>query len=196
MPTTTQPALNAEFLQSKFSAALPFGQYVATGSDTQQQAWNDIYEQASLTKDQRALVESFTREMKILVSSGVWCGDCVQQLPLLQRIAEANPRIDLRFLDRDQHEDLAVHIQVNAGSRVPVVIYLAEDFELVSTFADRTLARYRAIAQRQLGAACAIPGAPIDDDELAATLQDWLNETERNQLILRLSPRLRQKHND
>jgi hypothetical protein len=37
---------------------------------------------------------------------------------------------------------------------------------------------------------------PPPPDELAATLQDWINELERVQLMLRLSPRLRQKHND
>jgi hypothetical protein len=36
----------------------------------------------------------------------------------------------------------------------------------------------------------------VSDDELAATLQDWLNEFERVQLLLRLSGRLRQKHDD
>ena len=35
-----------------------------------------------------------------------------------------------------------------------------------------------------------------DKDELEATLADWLNEVERVQLMLRLTPRLRQKHQD
>jgi hypothetical protein len=135
--------------------------------------------------------------MRVLVSSGVWCGDCVQQCPLLQHIADANPeKIRLRFLDRDQHMDLAERITVNAGTRVPVAIFMAEDFEPVSVYGDRTITRYRALARKQLGASCPIPGAPIDEDELAGTLEDWLNEFERVHLILRLSTRLRQKHND
>jgi hypothetical protein len=79
---------------------------------------------------------------------------------------------------------------------VPVALFLAEDCELVAVFGDRTLARYRALAARQLGPTCPLPGAPVSDDELAATLQDWLNEFERVQLLLRLSGRLRQKHDD
>ncbi len=196
MTTATQPALNAAFLESKFATALSYADYTATGNDTQQAAWQAIYEQTALTPAQSELIKSFTRNTKILVSSGVWCGDCVQQCPLIARIAEANPLIDLRFVDRDTHEDLAVQLKICAGLRVPIAIYMAEDFEPVSVFGDRTLARYRAIAERQFGAACAIPGAPMDEDELAATLQDWLNETERAHLILRLSARLRQKHND
>ena len=53
-----------------------------------------------------------------------------------------------------------------------------------------------ALAKKQLGPACPIAIAPPDPDELAATLQDWLDEFERVQLMLRLSARLRQKHGD
>jgi len=196
MTTAAATITNADYLKEKFDAALPYDEYVTTGEPHQIEAWGKIYDQASLTPEQTSLIESFNREMHVIVSSGVWCGDCVQQLPLLQRIAEANPNIKLRFVDRDTHKDLAEQISVNAGMRVPVALFLSEDFELVSVFGDRTLTRYRAIAARQLGAACAIPGAPVPDDELVGTLQDWLDEVERVHLVLRTSGRLREKHGD
>ena len=97
---------------------------------------------------------------------------------------------------RDRHDDLSEQVTINAGQRVPTVLFCAEDFELVGYLGDRTLNRYRAIAAQQVGAACQLPGAEVAGDELAATLQDWLDEFERVQLLLRLSPRLRQKHGD
>ena len=118
-------------------------------------------------------------------------------MPLIQRIAEANPqKIHIRIVERDKAPDLRDRVRINAGHRVPVVIFLAEDFEHVATYGERTPARYSAIAKRQLGAACATGITPPDQDEMSATLQDWLNEIERIQLLLRLSPRLRQKHAD
>jgi Cu/Ag efflux pump CusA len=54
--------------------------------------------------------------------------------------------------------------------------FVNEDFEFLSLLGDRTLSRYRAIAARALGASCPLPGARVADDELAATLQDWLDE--------------------
>ncbi len=197
MPTAAEHRLTADFLRAKFDAAVPFEAHVATGKPEQRDAWEKIYAQASLTDEQRKLVSLFSREMRVLVSSGVWCGDCVQQCPLLQRIAEVNPsRINLRLVDRDEHADLAERIKICGGLRVPVAIFMAEDFEPVSVFGDRTLTRYRALAARQLGASCPLPGAPVDDHELEDTLQDWLDEFERVHLILRLSTRLRQKHGD
>ncbi|MGP1347652.1 MAG: thioredoxin family protein [Phycisphaerales bacterium] len=190
------PALTAPFLQATFQAGKAYPDYVATGTDAQQKAWADIRARATLTEAQTKLITAFTRKVNILVSSGVWCGDCVQQLPLLQAIADASPLIQVRYVDRDEHADFASLIKICAGTRVPVAVYMAEDFEPVSIFGDRTLTRYRAIAARNLGPACPIPGAPIPDDELQGTLQDWLNETERAHLLLRLSTRLRQRHND
>ncbi len=99
-------------------------------------------------------------------------------------------------MDRDEHLDLAEKVMINAGHRVPVVVFMAEDYEPVSIRADRTQPRYRALAAKHLGASCPLPGAPVPTDELQATLQDWLDEFERVHILLRLSARLRQKHGD
>lgn len=189
--------MQASFLAEKFAAALPYDRYVRTGNDEQQRRWQQVYAAAQLSGVQKQLVAGFVRDMKVLIVSGIWCGDCVQQCPLLQRIAEANPsRIDLRLLDRDEHRDLTDKVHINAGDRVPVALFLAEDHELCSVFGDRTLNRYRALAARHLGPSCPTGILAPAADELAATLQDWLDEFERVQLMLRLSARLRQKHND
>ena len=195
--TDTAPLLSADFLREKFNAALAYHDYASTGNNNQQAAWRAVYDAASLTPQQTGLLQSFTREINILVSSGVWCGDCVQQCPLLARIAEANPdKVHLRFVDRDEHADLANRIRICAGLRVPTAIFMAEDFEFISLLGDKTLTRYRILAEQSLGPACPLPGAPVPPDERAAVLHDWLNEVERSHILCRLSARLRQIHND
>ena len=189
--------MNADFLRAKFEAGQSYADYVAAGNPQQQGNWQRIYEQAKVTPAQQQVLGGFNRQMHVIGLSGVWCGDCVQQCPLTQRIAEANPdKIALRWLDRDAHAELQDMVKINTGRRVPVLIFAAEDFEFVAWYGDRTLSRYRALAARQLGGACPLPGAPVDADELAATLQDWCDQFERAHLILRLSARLRQKHGD
>ncbi len=187
--------LNAQFLKAKFEAGLAYPEYLKT-DPSKAESWQKIFDQITLSPEQTKLIQGFVREMPVVVSTGIWCGDCVQQLPLLQRIADANPLIKVRYLDRDEHSDLAEQVKICGGMRVPVALFLAEDFEPVSIFGDRTLTRYRALAAKQLGASCPLPGAPVPQDELDATLQDWLDEVERVQLLLRLSGRLREKHGD
>ena len=185
------------FLSEKFNAALTYDRYVLTGTDEQRRRWRQVYEAARLTGPQRELIGGFARQMYVLIVSGIWCGDCVQQCPLLERIAEANPTaIRLLLLDRDEHKDLSSQLRINGGDRVPVALFLSEDYEFCSAFGDRSVNRYRALARKQLGAACPTGIGGPDTDELAATLQDWLGEFERIQLMLRISPRLRQKHED
>ncbi len=187
--------LTPRFLADKHAAGLDYADYLASDPSRAPQ-WQAIHDRVTLSDAQTALLGGFTREMKVLCLSGMWCGDCVAQCPMFARIAEASPMIDLKWLDRDEHDDLSEQVTINAGQRVPTVLFCAEDFELVGYLGDRTLNRYRAIAAQQVGAACQLPGAEVAGDELAATVQDWLDEFERVQLLLRLSPRLRQKHGD
>lgn len=189
--------MDAAWFAQQFTTALPYESYVKTGTEEQQQRWQQVYEGVHLTPAQGEWVAGCTREMRVLVISGMWCGDCVQQCPLLQKIAEANPaRILLRFVDRDERRELSSRFRINGGDRVPTALFLAEDHELCSILGDRTLSRYRGLATRQIGPSCPTGITPPDQDETAATLQDWLNEFERVQLMLRLSPRLREKHQD
>lgn len=194
--------LTPELFSRKFKGALEYPAYVATGRPDQQHNWNAVHARVRLSQAQHALLGSFRRSMNVLVISGVWCGDCVQQVPILDHIARAaaagddGPTVALRCLDRDRNLDLAEPLMICGGLRVPTVVWLNEDFEFVSVLGDRTLSRYRALAARNLGPSCPLPGAAPDPDELAATIQDWVNEFERVHLLLRLSPKLRERYAD
>ncbi len=188
-------------LRSVFADALPYDAYVRSGTPHQHDAWKSFEhvarEHASLDSHQRAAISDFTRRMNVLVLSGLWCGDCVAQCPLLQIIADGKPDlIDLRFVDRDKAATLAEHVMIAGGRRVPTAIFMNEDYEFVSLYGDKSLARLRAQAAKSLGASCPLPTADVPPDEIEATLQDWLHEFERVHLLLRLSPKLRERHQD
>ncbi|MEM1165046.1 MAG: thioredoxin family protein [Planctomycetota bacterium] len=197
MSTAIDPALTPDFLKFVFESGLGYADYVATADADKRAKWDAFYDSVRLTGPQHELIGGFVREMPVLVISGVWCGDCVQQCPILARIAEANPRkVNLRFADRDEQMALAEQVKICGGTRVPVAIFMAEDFEPVQIFGDRTLTRYRKMAEAALGANCPVPGAPVPAEEVAEVTADWVDVFERNQLLLRLSTRLRQKHSD
>jgi thiol-disulfide isomerase/thioredoxin len=188
--------IDAEWLD-QFASAVPYERYLQNATEEQRRRWTDVYNAAHLTAAQTELVSSFVRQMKILVFSGLWCGDCVQQCPLIQRIAEVNPgKIDLRFAERLKAGELIPELRINGGSRVPVVLFYSEDNKWCGTAGDRTINRYRALAQARLGAMCRTGIVPPEQEEIDATLNDWLNEVERVQLMLRLAPRLRDKYQD
>lgn len=188
--------MDTALLERSFARALDYEAYLATDPG-RAAPWRRVAEHVRLVDEQRRLIASFTRTMRVLVISGIWCGDCSAQGPMLAAIAAANPKaIDLRWIDRDEDLELADFFRICGGHRVPTVIFMAEDFEFVSLLGDRTLSRYRAMAARQLGPSCPVPGAPHDPTEVDATLHEWIDEFERVHLLLRLSPRLRSLHGD
>lgn len=180
-----------------FDKGLPYEDFLdKTGSPVHRERWRAVYEQVRLKPVQRTLLEGFTRQMNVFCLSGAWCGDCVNQCPILERIAEVNPLVNLRFLDRDEDAAVRAELSVNGGQRVPVVVFLSEDFYECSRYGDRTLSTYRRMASALLGPACPTGAAPPNGDTLQAVAADWMDEFERVQLMLRLSSRLRGKHGD
>lgn len=180
-----------------FAAALPYRDFLERHGTAEQRArWDAVHGRIMLRPEQRTLLSGFVRRMPVLVLAGAWCGDCVNQCPIFARFAEASPAIDLRFLDRDVQPDIAAHLKVCGGQRVPVAAFFSEDFTPVLFYGDRTVSAYRAAAAAQLGTSCASGAVPPAADAVAAVVADWLEQFERVQLILRLSGRLRELHGD
>ena len=190
---------SAAFLQSKFEQGFPYDQFVALGQPHGHDGqWHQRHRQLELSDAQQALVAGFTRRINVICLTGTWCGDCALQGAAMQRIAEANPAmIQLRFLMRDDtNAEMIVANQLNAGFRVPITYFCAEDFEPVSRIGDRTLSRYRSMARKQLPEGAATVLAPPPADPVRTVLEEVLDELERVHLLLRMSPRLREAHSD
>ena len=166
------------------------------GTPDQQQRWAKLHARVKLSHAQKELLRSYKREMKVLVMAGAWCGDCVEQCPIFEHIAAENPNIQIRYVDRDDCGELKTELNLCGAPRVPQVVFLSEDDQPVGRYGDRTLSKYRSMASLLDGAACPSGSVGPGDDLLAAVTQDWLDEFERAQLILRTSGRLREKHGD
>jgi thioredoxin-like negative regulator of GroEL len=184
-------------LYDKFSQGLTYTDFLQRhGSDVHRQRWQQVHAQVALTDAQRQLLASFTRTLPVVCLAGAWCGDCVNQCPIFEHFAAATPTILLRFLDRDAHHDVQQELRINGGDRVPVVVFFSEDGAEVARYGERTLSKYRQMMRDQAGPTCPTGITIGKDPVLAQVTQDWLDEFERAQWLLRLSPRLRQKHND
>jgi hypothetical protein len=52
--------------------------YLGPGTEEQQRRWTQVYDIAGHDATLWQLIAGFACEMKILVHSGIWCGDCVE----------------------------------------------------------------------------------------------------------------------
>jgi hypothetical protein len=182
-----------------FQSGLPYQEFLAKyGTDEHRRRWGEVHVRVVLSPEQRELLSGFKRQIKLLVMAGAWCGDCVQQCPIFEHFAAAAPagNIVTRYVDRDADAGLQAELAICGAARVPSVLFLNEDDQPIGRYGDRTLSKYRQMAADQLGPSCPTGIVPPKQSLLDAVTQDWLNEFERLQLMVRTSPRLRQKHND
>ena len=194
--TPTYFDLHQDLYRSHFENGLLYEDYLATGKELQVARWRTHEAAVVLDAAQRNLLGGFTRRLNLLCLSGIWCGDCARMGPVLRAIAQASPHVALRFLDRDANPNLRDQLRIAGAGRVPNTVVLSEDFFMVDRLGDRMLATYRRMAAEKLGPACPTGiGAP-PADEMRAIVAEVLDGLERAQLVLRLSPMLRERHAD
>ncbi len=184
-------------LYEKFNLGLCYEAFLTRyANENQKQRWQAFHSQVELTAAQKELLASFRRSTNVLCLAGAWCGDCIQQCPIFEHFARAAPVIQIRYIDRDEHADVQRVLQINGGNRVPVLVFFSEDGHEVAHYGERTLSKYRQMMREQAGATCPSGISTPGDKLWIHVAQDWLNEFERVQWLLRLSPRLRQQHGD
>ena len=194
---TESKRANAMDFMTKWPAGLGYAEFLKRyASPDQHRRWDAVYHEVKLTAVQKELLKSFSREMLVAVVAGTWCGDCVQQCPIFEAFAQASTRLQIRYFDRDDHGELADALSICGGRRVPSVLFLSEEGAPCGRYGDRTLAKYRDSAASLSGAACPTGLVAEGHSLQGAVIQEWLDQFERVQLMLRLSPRLRQKHGD
>ena len=184
------------FFRKYFESGKGLQEYLATGDEGQRKRWGDYLERTKLTPEMQRIASQFTRQLNVLVMSGIWCGDCARQGPMIARISEASNLINCKFIESRANPELQDELRILGATRVPVVVLLSEDFYEISRFGDRQLSAYRRKAKNELGPACDAGIVPPSDQELEAELAEWLNLFERAELLLRLAPALRAKYND
>ena len=180
-----------------FEIGLSYSDFLAKyGTPEQRHRWEGLHAEVRLSDAQRQTLAGFKRKMPVIVVAGAWCGDCVNQCPIFDHFASATNLIDLRFFDRDANPELAAELSVCGAARVPAVLFLSEDWFRCGQYGDRTLSKYRQMTADFSGAACPTGIGSPEKSLLDNVVQEWLNEFERVQLMLRTSGRLRTLHGD
>lgn len=90
--------------------------------------WRGVYQRGRIPEETLARVASFRRFWHLLVLSEDWCGDAVNIVPIVARLAEAAPNLDMRLLARDENLDLMDAHLTGTSRSIPVVILLDDAF--------------------------------------------------------------------
>ncbi len=87
----------------------------------------DIYARLTVPEDEIAFFRA-KGPFTIICIAEDWCPDCVQNVPLLIKLAESLPLTRIKFYFRDRNEDLMKHYLTNGKKVIPTFIFFDRDF--------------------------------------------------------------------
>jgi thiol-disulfide isomerase/thioredoxin len=184
----------ADFWKKYWDMALTYDEFMMIDPENAPR-WHDFMERVpDLNDEQKARLQDYNRIVKVLVYGGVWCGDCVRQGPIFKKIADVVDDMEIRFIDRDTSDELQDEVRILGATRVPIVVFLTEDYWEVGREGDRLLPVYRAKAAREIGRGQAT--GVLSPKAIEDQLDLWVDIFERAIIMTKLSPPLRKRHND
>ena len=111
-----------DLLAERFAAGSTFEELLSR-SKGNSDLWNSIYRRAALDEDAVRRARAIQHRFHFLVLNEDWCGDSVNILPYVARLAEASDHLEMRILSRDKNLDLmSAHLTGGKSRSIPIVI--------------------------------------------------------------------------
>jgi hypothetical protein len=145
MASSLQPALTKE----RFLAATTFSQYVERMKVNREKMLQHVEEVQVPPEDAdwwrlRGKINAF-----VLTYDG--CGDALYNIPILAKVAQLCPNVDLRVVQRDENLDIMdQHLNQGLYRSVPCFIILDDNFQEIANLKERSEEMTRVMEQEQL----------------------------------------------
>jgi len=118
-----------------WDAGFTWSRYLADEVKEHPELWNGVWTRARVPE--WAASAPVGGEWKILVISEDWCGDASNTVPVIARLAEALPNVELRVVKRDQHPELMDRHLTNGSRSIPLAIVLRPDWSVAGQWGPR-----------------------------------------------------------
>lgn len=168
-----------------WDAAFPWEEYLEREVKDRPELWKKVWERSAISAAELARAARLGGPWRLLVISEDWCGDAVNTVPVLARLAEAAPGLELRVVKRDENPELMDAYLTGASRSIPLAVVLDADFRPVGRWGPRPAELQDFVLREK--AAKTRPGAEIYRDARAwyardrgaATVRELLDVVER-----------------
>jgi len=107
--------------------ALPYDTFVTASDLKHRGLWDGLHRLARIPSWALASVPSDVNR-KLLVLAEDWCGDASNTIPVLAKLTDLAPGVELRILRRDEHPEVMDQYLTNGTRSIPIVIALDPEF--------------------------------------------------------------------
>ncbi|MEL4455726.1 thioredoxin family protein [Lutimonas vermicola] len=126
--------------------------------------------QTKLHEETLTKTQKINREFTWLVLTESWCGDAAQTLPVINKFAEANKKIDLKVVLRDENEELMNKFLTNGSKSIPKLIVVDNaSLEVVGSWGPRSAEASKLVTEYK-------EKHGKIDAQLKTDLQNWYND--------------------
>lgn len=115
-------------LKERWASAMTLDEFIDR-AEVNQEMWRSMRNRARVPTEVVEQLRAIPGPWYLLVLLEDWCGDAVNTIPVLARLAEEVPGLELRVLRRDENPDLMEAHLSGAARAIPVVMVLDERFE-------------------------------------------------------------------
>lgn len=114
--------------------------------DVNQAAMQRRFQSVHLTQKELERLVALRADRKILVLTEEWCSDCLMNLPILARLAEAAPTVEMRLFIRKDWPALRTYFNNRDIYSLPTVQIMDADFTPLGVWVERPQAAHQALA--------------------------------------------------
>jgi len=115
--------------------------------DANQTAMQRRFQSVHLTPGEIERLAALKAVRRILVLTEEWCTDCLMNLPILARLAEAAPTAELRLFIRKDWPALRTYFNDRDIYSLPTVQIMDEHFAPLGVWVERPQAAHQALAE-------------------------------------------------
>ncbi|WP_440879998.1 thioredoxin family protein [Tenacibaculum sp. C7A-26P2] len=98
---------------------------------------NRLDKTIEISENTKNKVKNVKKEQTWLVLTEGWCGDAAQNIPVINKIAEQNSKINLKFVLRDENPELMDQFLTNGGKAIPKLIAIDDESNVLGTWGPR-----------------------------------------------------------
>ena len=153
--------------RERFDSGMTYDQW-KSGMTRNRERFELLEGRVEILPEDLAAFRRLPRPLNVLVLAEDWCGDVINNLPVLGRLAAESGTLNLRVFPRDQHPDL-MDQYLNQGQykSIPVFAFFDDDFRELGRWIERpaSVTEAREQRRRQIYAEnpeFGSPDAPID----------------------------------
>ncbi len=134
-----------------FNSGVTFHEFIKAGSEEEQDRFLLYYRKSEKKFAPDEYRIDLNHQVNLILLATTWCWDSQTNVPIIERIAEHSPKVEMKIFNKDDYPFLAEVI--NGGEKVPQLLIFTKDFYYIDRWVERSTKTYELYAEtrKELG---------------------------------------------